>query len=169
MLLQEEVHQHWDVFAALAQGRHVNGEDVDAVVEVVAEATVLNHRAQVAVGGGDDAHVNPDGARAADAANLSLLKCAQEFRLHRNIQLANLVEEERALVGYLEESFLFGVRARERALLVAEEFGLKQVLVDGGAVDGLKHLVGARALGVYGARDEFLARARLAAYEDGRV
>ena len=59
--------------------------------------------------------------------------------------------------------------AGERALLVAEEFGLKQVLVDGGAVDGLKHLVGAWALGVYGARDEFLARARLAAYEDGRV
>src|SRR5205085_2020503 len=122
----------------LAQGGYVNREDVDAVVEVVAEASVLNHRAQVSVRGGDDAHVNLYRARAADATNLALLQGAQQFRLHRNVELAYLVEEERALVRYLEEALLLGVRAGERALLVSEEFGFEKVLVDGGAVDGLK-------------------------------
>ena len=78
VLLQEEVDQDGDVVAALAQRRHVDGEDVDAVVEVVAEAAVRDHRAQVAVGRGDDAHVNLDGARAADATNLALLQARAE-------------------------------------------------------------------------------------------
>jgi hypothetical protein len=169
VLLEEEVDEDGDVLAALAQGRHVDGEDVDAVVEVVAEAPVRDHRAQVAVGRRDDAHVYLDGARAADAANLALLQRAQKLRLHRHVQLAYLVEEERPAVGYLEEPLLLGVRAGERALLVAEEFGFEQVLVDGGAVDGLEHLRDARRLAVDGARDEFLARARLAADEDRRV
>ena len=61
------------------------------------------------------------------------------------------------------------MRAGEGAALVAEELRLQKVLVDGGAVDGLEHLVGAGALVVDGAGDQLLARARLAADEDGRV
>ena len=55
---------------------------------------------------------------------------------------------------------------RERALLVAEQLGLEQLLGQRRAVDGHEGLGGARAVGVDGARDQLLARPRLAEHQD---
>ena len=41
---QEVLGEHRDVLAALAQRRHVDGDDVEAVVEILAEALVPHHR-----------------------------------------------------------------------------------------------------------------------------
>ena len=49
--------------------------------------------------------------------------------------LADLVEEERAAVGLLEEALLVAQRAGEGAALVAEQLALEQVLGQRAAVD----------------------------------
>ena len=46
---------------------------------------------------------------AADALHLAALERAQQLRLEREVELANLVDEERAAVGLLEDA-----RARGR-------------------------------------------------------
>ena len=81
--------------------------------------------------------------------------------------LADLVEEERAAVGDLEEAAALGVGAGEGAAHVAEERGLEQRLGDGGAGLGDERLAAARAVVVDGARDELLAGAALAVDDDG--
>ena len=91
---------------AVAQGGQVNGHHVEAVVEILAEPAGLDLLLEVAVGGGDEAHVDVDGLDAADALELALLQRAQQLHLHLDRDLADLVEEEGAAVGQLEAAGL---------------------------------------------------------------
>src|SRR5205814_3789286 len=84
--------------------------------------------------------------------------------------VADLVEEQRALVGELEETGLRADRAREGALLMAEELALEQRVGDRGTV--LAHELaglGARRIEVDRAGGQLLAGAALAVDEDRLV
>ena len=91
-----------NVLAPLAQRWHGDREDVQPVVEVLAEAALADLVLELAVGRGDQPHVHLDRPVAADALELALLEHPQELRLQVQRQLADLVEEERAAVGELE-------------------------------------------------------------------
>jgi hypothetical protein len=90
------------------------------------------------------------------------LEHAEQFRLHGERHLADLVEEDRAAARRFEEAAVILGRAGERAAAVAEELALEQGLGDRGAVDGEERLVGARRGAVDAARHELLAGAGLA-------
>src|SRR6266850_8059266 len=86
------------------------------------------------MGGGDYAHVDPSGSRLAEAAHLSLLEHAQQAALHGRTRVADLVEEQGAPIGKLEEPRSLGMGAREGAPRVTEHLALDQGLRDGGEV-----------------------------------
>ena len=113
MLLQEVIKQHRDVFATLAQRRHVDRKNIDSIIEIVAKASVTDHRAQIPIGGRDHAHINWNFEGAAHAANAALLQSAQEFRLHADVEFRNLIEKQRAAIRNFEQTFLLGMRAGE--------------------------------------------------------
>ena len=71
----------------------------------------------------------------ADAADLAFLQRAQQLGLDRRRHLADLVEEDRAVAGHLEEAGLVADRTGERAPHVAEQLGLEQRLRERRAVD----------------------------------
>src|SRR6202022_3828592 len=121
---------------------------------------------QVAVGRGENAGLDGDPPDAADPLHLSFLQDAQELRLEVLRQLADLVEEDAAVLGKLELAHLGLRRAREGALLVAEELRLEQRVDDGGAVDGDEGLLRSR-VAVDHAGDQLLAGAALALDQDG--
>ena len=82
---------------------------------------------EVAVGRGDEAHVDLDASRCRPSRSiLALLEDAEQLHLHGRGDVADLVEEERALVRELDAPRLARGRAREGALLVAEELALEQ-------------------------------------------
>ena len=64
----------------------------------------------------------------ADAPELPLLQDAQDLHLQHRAHLADLVEEDRALVGDLDQALLVRVGAGERAAHVAEELRIEQRL-----------------------------------------
>ena len=134
-LLEEVVGQQQDVGLALAQRRHEDREHVQPVVEILAELAGGDRLLEILVGGGDQADVGADGLGAAQPLELALLQHAQQLDLRREVQLADLVEEQRAAVGQLEAPLLGGVRAGERALLVAEQLRLDQVVRQRRAAD----------------------------------
>jgi hypothetical protein len=68
------------------------------------------------VGGSDDADVELAGGGLADAGDLAFLQRAQELDLGGEGELAELVEEQGAAVGGLEDAFVVGDGAGERAL-----------------------------------------------------
>ena len=81
----------------------------------------------------------------------------------------DLIEEQRAAVGFLELAGLLGRGAGERALAMAEQLAFDHVLGNGRAVDLHEHLVPPQALGVDGPRHQFLARARFAVDQDATI
>ena len=87
----------------------------------------LPHRlARVAVGGGDDAHVDRDRLGRPDARHGARLEHAQQPHLQLERHLGDLVEEQRAAMGALEVARVLARRAGEAPLLVAEQLALDQ-------------------------------------------
>jgi hypothetical protein len=111
-------------------------KDVEAVVEVLAEAPGRHLLRHVAVAGGQHADVERDRLLAADALHLALLQHAQQLGLQAERHFRNLVEQQRAALGLLELAGLGRLGAGERALLVAEQGGFEQVVGNRRAVDG---------------------------------
>ena len=116
-----------DVVLALAQRRQLDRDDVQAVEEILAELALLHHLPQIDVGRGDDAHVDLDRLHAAEPHELALLDHAQQLGLRLERDVADLVEEDAALVGEVEQPLLRVDGAGERALHVAEERRLEQI------------------------------------------
>ena len=92
----------------------------------------------------------------ADARDLTVLQHAQQVDLDLGRHVADLVEEQRALVGELDLAAAAGHRAGERAPLVAEQLALQQPLGEGAAVHHHERAEAAVALGVDEARDSSL-------------
>ena len=110
-----------DVLAALAERRHADREDVEPVVEVLAEAALLDEVDEAPVGRRDQAEVDADRLPRADRVDLAVLQRAEQLDLRVGRQFADLVEEERALVRLAEFAGVLVGGAGEGALLVAEE------------------------------------------------
>ncbi len=96
------VDEKRNVLAPLAQGRQVDRHDVEPVEEIVAEFALAHHRLEVLVRRGDHAHIDLDVLVAADPLDGLLAQRAQKFHLRRRVDLADLIEENRAVVGLLE-------------------------------------------------------------------
>ena len=167
VLLEEVLHQQRDVVAALAQRRQVDADDVQPIVEVLAEPALFHLLLQVDVGRGDDAHVDLDRLHAAEAHELALLHDAQQLGLRFDRDVADLVEEDAALVGEVEHALLRVDGAGERALDVAEQRRFEQVGRQVAGVHGDERLLAARRVAVDGARDQLLTGAALAGDQNG--
>ena len=168
-LVEKVLDEQRDVFLALAQRRQLHGDDVQPVEQVFAELPVGHHARQVAVGRGDDAHVDLGRVRVADALELALLQHAQQLHLQRRAHRPDLVEEERPLVRLLEASLPIADRAGERAAHVAEQLRLEQRFRNRAAVERDEAVHAPRAVVMNRARDDLLAGAGLAGDEDRAV
>ena len=73
--------------------------DVQAVVEILAEIPALDRGVEIAVRGGEDAHVDVNRMTAAHPLDLALLQHAQQRDLGIRRKLAHLVQEDGAAVG----------------------------------------------------------------------
>ena len=69
-LTQKAARQQSDVVASLAQQRNANVEDVQTVVEIETELPAVDCILQVAIGRGDDAHVDAEPAACHPAAGI---------------------------------------------------------------------------------------------------
>ncbi len=149
-----------DVLFAFAEGGQADGEDVEAVEEVLAETAGGNFGLEVAVGGGDDAEVDLFPLEGADGAEFPLLNEAEEFDLHLERQVADFVEEGGAAIGKFDETAFVLGGAAEGSLDVTEELAFHQGADQGAAIDGNE---GSTGIGIVdGARDHFFPRAAFA-------
>ena len=147
---------------ALAQRRQLQREDVQAVVQVLAELSLATAFAQIAIGGGDDADVDLDRALPPTRSNSRSWSTRSSFTCTSSgispISSRKIVPPSASSKRPMRRSN----RAGERALLVAEQLALDQAGRQGGAVDLDERLVAPRAGRVDGAGDQLLAGAGLA-------
>src|SRR5205085_2014924 len=120
--------QERDVIAPVIQGRYAESCHTKAKVEIFAERVALGGGEQVGLGCSDQADVHLDLLVAAEAADHSLLQHAQELDLQVERQVLDLIEEERAALGILNETDPTFLGIRKGTPLVAEQLALDQVL-----------------------------------------
>src|SRR5439155_1032955 len=131
-------------------------------VQIAPELPRFDHAPQVAVGGCDDPHVDSPEGGGAERLHLVVLDGTQELGLERRGEVLDLVEEERAAVCELEHARPFLQGAGESPAGVAEELGFGERFRHGRAVHRAEGAGSAPTQRVDGARDELLARPRLA-------
>src|SRR5262245_17724603 len=96
---------------------------------------LADHLGEVAVRRDDQADVDLDRSRAAEAFELPLLEHAEKLRLELEGKFSHLVQKERPAVGELEATDLLSNGSGEGASLVAEEVALEEGRREGGTVD----------------------------------
>ena len=115
-LFEKVLDQQRNVFAPVAQRRQIDVDDVEPVVEILAEFLFLHHLAQVRIGGRENPHVDLHDFVRAERREFLLLNHAQQLRLRLRPDGADFVEKDRAFVGDFECAFLVVDGAGERAL-----------------------------------------------------
>ena len=166
--VRQVLSQQRDVITPFAQRRQRDRKHVQPVVQIVAKAVLPDFLGEIAIGRRHHAHVDIDGARAAQSLELPFLEHPQEFWLQLGRQIADLVEKERSSMRVLESAYLARMGAREGPTLAPEQLALHQRRGECGAVEGDELGVGSGAAAMNRTRDEFLARARLTEQQDGR-
>ena len=127
ILLGKVPHQQGNVVASLAQRRHGEREDVQAVVEIRSERVLLDHGEQIAVRRRHHTGIRAQRARGAEALERVVLQHPQELGLQFEGQVADFVEKEGPPVGQFKAPETLRERAREGAFFVAEEFAFQEV------------------------------------------
>jgi cytoskeletal protein CcmA (bactofilin family) len=94
---------------------------------------------------------------------------AEQIALPFRRQIADLIEEKRAVVGQLKTPHLAGHGASEGSFHVAEQLRFEQGFRQSGAVDEDERLLRPRALRMNHARHDFLSGAALAFDQHGDV
>ena len=83
-----------DFLAAVAKRRHVNADDAQAVIQILAELSLGDALLEVRVGGGQHPYVHGLWPRLADRHDLALFQKPQQLWLDIERQVADLVEEQ---------------------------------------------------------------------------
>ena len=104
VFIQQIQNQRAQVFAHFAQRRHVQGDYVEAVIQVLTECAAFDQSFEVFVSCTNNAHIYKGFPRIADTAHGFFLNGAQEFDLHGKRQIGNFVKEQSAAVSVLEKT-----------------------------------------------------------------
>src|SRR5436190_14373409 len=116
-----------NVRGPLAKRRHVQVDHAESVQQVLAKLADGHELSQIAVGRGNDAHVDDAlGAFRSHGLYLAVLEESQQESLHAQAHFAQLIQKKGSLVGELQLAGFITVRAGERPLEMAEQLGLEE-------------------------------------------
>src|SRR5438093_44263 len=131
----EMAHEQRNVFRALTQSRHLNGKNIQPVVEVATKVILCHHPFQVAMGRNHQPSVDFRRPCAPQAFEFPLLQDAQQFRLELQGDITDFVQKQRTMVRQLQPATLLCDRAREGTPLMPKEFALQQTAGNGSTVE----------------------------------
>ena len=157
----EIIGQHADIALAHAQRRESHHLETETVEKIGTKLAPRRLGLQILVRRRDDPHIDPHRTRRADPRDFPILDRAQEPFLRAHRQCAQFVEEQRALVRFLEAAGPLASRAGKGAGFVPEQFGFDQRFGQSRAVHRHQRLVPARRKAVQTLGDQFLARSAL--------
>src|ERR1700722_8784286 len=107
---------------------------------------------------GDHPQVDRHGVAPAQAIDLLFLQETKQISLTIERQVADFIEENCSSIARFNPADLALVRARERAALVAKQFGLDQMLADRATINRDERAFAARRTFVDRDGGQFLAR-----------
>ena len=147
----------------------MDGHGAEAVIKIFAELAVADGVQQIDVGGCHHADVGLLHLGGPDLDELAGLQDTQQAYLGRLGQLSHLVEEEGSAVGFFKIALPGLDGTGERALLMAEQFGIDGPFGDTAAVEGEVYVMFAGTELVDDLRNDLLAHAALTGNQHGQV
>jgi len=150
-----------NILFAAAERWQGNAEYIEPVEEVFAELAFGGLRLKISVGCGDDADIDFCRPGIPDLDEFAGLQHTQQLGLKIDMHFTDLVEEEGALVGLLDEPPLVFSGAGKGAGPVAEELALEDLAAEGAAIEGQKSLCRSFAGLMDGLGEDFFAGAGL--------
>ena len=122
------LEQDRNFFFAVAERRKGQGESVQPIVKIFAQALGGERFRNIDVGRGQNAHVNFNDRAAAQPGKLLVLQNVQQLGLQKRRHFPDFIQQDRALVAELEFAGLGVDRAGKCARFVSEEFAFQQVV-----------------------------------------
>ena len=80
------------------QAQLIDWHDVEAIVEIQTECTILNSLPEITIRSGHKADIHFDRLRTTNTADLTLLKCPQKLDLGKRWNISDFIEEQRSTV-----------------------------------------------------------------------
>ena len=114
------------------------------------------------MGGANDAHVDWVFGHATDLAHTLFLYRPQQFHLHGQRQIGNLIEKQRATARCLKKALALAVSAGKCPLAIAEKLAFHQVFRNRTAIHRHKGIRPPRTALMHQPRRQLLAATRLA-------
>ena len=109
-----------NVVSSIPQGRQLDPNHVNTVIQVLTEIFVFDFLLKILVGSRDDPCVDLDGLMAADRKKFAFFQHTQQFALHGQRHLRDFIQKETAVVGLCEETFLVAHGATEGPFFISE-------------------------------------------------
>src|SRR5262249_44971850 len=131
---QKVLDQRRNVFRMLPKRGYTDGYDVEAEIQVGAKLLRGHRLVKVLVCGGDDADVAANVRETADRPERLPVQHAKKLDLRLQGQIANLIQEEGAVVGLLEVPEMIRDRARERTPRMPEKLRFDEGLRESPAI-----------------------------------
>src|SRR5262245_12133343 len=95
-----------DIVEALPQWGETERQHMQAVIEILAKPLGLHLLPQIRIGGRNEADISGTASGTAHRTIGPVLEEAQEFDLGRRTERIDLIQEERALLGFSDEPCL---------------------------------------------------------------
>src|SRR5437879_137596 len=124
--------QHQDVGFSLAKRRQKDGENIEAVEEILAKFTFCDGVLEILVGRCNQADIHLDRLITAKPFEFALLQDAEEFDLCLGRQIADLIEKKGTAVGHFKPAFLSRRRSGKSTLFVTEKLRFNKRFGQGG-------------------------------------
>ena len=111
---------------AVTQRRRPKLDHAQSEIKILAKLTRIDEFLQVFIGRSDNAHIDGECLAAAHPFECPFAQKTKQLHLRRLVDLANLIQKQRAALGLLEPADAALVRPSERPLFMAEQFALQQ-------------------------------------------
>jgi hypothetical protein len=151
-----------NVAGPFPQWRDADWENIESKEKVLSEAAGADLGREIPVRGRYDPHIHPDRLAAADSFDDAFLEDTEEQRLCLWRQFADFVQEDGTSMRQLEPAVPPPGGAGERPRLMPEKFTGDNTRCQGGAVDGDKRVVLARAELMHGPSNKLFTGPSLA-------
>src|SRR6516225_3215550 len=153
------------VSGSLPQWRNLHCNLVQPIVQILPKAPLSYHQVEVLVRRTHDPHIDLHWIAPADPLDDLILQKAQQFHLHRQRHVADLVQEQGPAIGAFDSADRLLERSSERALFVTEELAFEKRLRDRRTIDWHKRLARTGTQFVDCPGEQLLAGAALAAQQ----
>ena len=132
--------QQNDILSTITQRWKMKLDGIQAIKEVLPECSFSHLLTQMGIRSRQNSHIHMAHLIGTNALGLPLFNHRQEFLLHRQVQISNLIQKESTAIRRFYSSFLRIPCIRKRPLLVTEKFTLEKILRDTTQVDIHKRL-----------------------------